>query len=74
MARRARRTSKYPRVAADLPAHLYARLHAAASLLGTPVHELIEKALESHLEDLDDTRRELIDRLASEVLVRTENN
>ncbi len=41
-------------------------------MLGTPIHELIEEALEARLEDLDDTKRELIDRVASETLVRTE--
>ena len=74
MAKRARRTSKYPRVATPLPAHLYARLQAASSVLGTSIHELIEKALESHLADLDDARHELIDRMASETLVRTDND
>ena len=73
MAKRSRQTSKYPRVATPLPAHLYARLQAASSVLGTPIHELIEEALESRLKDLDDTKRELIDRVASETLVRTDN-
>lgn len=73
MAKRARRSSKYPRVATPLPAHLYARLQAASSVLGTPIHELIEEALEARLDALDDTKRELIDRVASETLVRTDN-
>ena len=72
MARRERRTSKYPRVQAELPQHLYARLQATSTVLGRPLPELIEAALESFVEDLDDDRRELIDRVASEVLVRTE--
>ena len=43
-------------------------------MLAIPVDELLEKALESHLDaiGLDDTKRELIDRFASETLVRTE--
>lgn len=73
MARRERQAAKYPRVQADLPQHLYARLQAASTVLGQPLAELIEAALESHLEALDDDRRELIDRVASEVLVRTES-
>ena len=73
MARRERRPSKYPRVSADLPLHLYAKLRAASTVLGRPVAEIIEAALESHLEALDDDKRELIDRVASEVLVRTES-
>lgn len=72
MARRGRRAAKYPRQETDLPQHLYARLQAASTVLGKPLVELIEAALESHLEDLDDDKRELIDRVASEVLVRTE--
>ena len=43
-------------------------------MLAIPVDELLEKALESHLDaiGLDDAKRELIDRFASETLVRTE--
>ena len=70
---KARQVSKYPRVTAYLPPHLHARLQAASTVLGTPIYKLIEAALESHFEDLDDTKRELIDRVASEVLVRTES-
>jgi len=73
MAKRSRRTSKYPRVATPLPAHLYARLQAASSVLGTSIHQLIEEALDAHLAVLDDTKQELIDRVASETLVRTDN-
>ncbi len=72
MARRERRAAKYPRMEAELPQHLYARLQATSTVLGKPVAELIEAALESHLAALDDDKRELIDRVASEVLVRTE--
>ena len=74
MAKRGRH-AKYPPVATNIPAHLLARLQAVSSVLGIPVDELVEKALESHLEglDLDDVRRELIDRFASETLVRTES-
>ena len=74
MAKRGR-PAKYPRFSARIPTHLVARLQAASSVLGIPIDELIEKALETHLEglELDDTKRELIDRFASETLVRTES-
>ncbi len=73
MAKRGRQ-AKYPRFSARIPAHLVARMQAVASVLGVPVDELLEKALERYLESLqlDETRRELIDRFASETLVRTE--
>lgn len=45
-------------------------------MLAIPLDQLLEKALESHLDaiELDDTRRELIDRFASETMVRTESD
>ena len=74
MARRARQ-GKYPRVSTKIPSHLLARLQAASSVLEIPVDELLAKALESHLDaiELDETKRELIDRFASETMVRTES-
>lgn len=74
MAKRGRQP-KYPPVSARIPTHLRARLQAASTVLGIPFAELVERALESHLEslELDETKRELIDRFASETLVRTDN-
>ncbi len=74
MARRSQQ-AKYPRVSTTIPPHLLARLQAASSVLSIPVDELLAKALESHLDaiELDETRRELIDRFASETMVRTES-
>jgi len=73
MAKRGRQ-AKYPRFTAQIPAHLVARRQAASTVLGVPVDELLEKALATYREGLqiDDTKRELIDRFASETLVRTE--
>ena len=73
MAKRGR-NAKYPRVSTKIPPHLLARLQAASSVLALPVEELLESALESHLDaiELDETRRELIDRFAAETMVRTE--
>lgn len=75
MARRAR-AAKYPKTHLRIPTYLRARLQAAATVLGKPVHELIEEAVELHLESLGlaETERELIDRFASETLVRTEDD
>ena len=37
-------------------------------VLRTPLDRLVESALESHLDTLDEGQRELIDRLASETM------
>jgi hypothetical protein len=55
-----------------LPPHLHARLQAASMVLRTPLDRLVESALESHLDTLEEGQRELIDRLASETMSRTE--
>ncbi len=41
-------------------------------VLRTPLDRLVESALESHLDQLDEGQRELIDRLASETMSRME--
>jgi hypothetical protein len=43
-------------------------------VMRTPLDRLIESALESHLDHLDEGQRELIDRLASETMSRTERD
>lgn len=72
MARRGRGDRRYPRLDAALPPHLYARLHAASTVLGVSVDRLVETALETRLGELNETQLELIDRLASETVQRTE--
>jgi hypothetical protein len=41
-------------------------------VLRTPLDRLVESALESHLDHLDEEQRELIDRLAAETVTRME--
>ena len=43
-------------------------------MLRTPLDRLVESALESHLDNLDEGQRELIDRLASETMSRMERD
>ena len=43
-------------------------------VLRTPLDRLVESALESHLDHLDEAQRELIDRLASETMSRMERD
>lgn len=63
---------KYPKLTTELPAHVYARLHAAATVLKKPVHELVEAALVAHFATLSESKLELIDRVAASLLTRTE--
>jgi hypothetical protein len=72
MARRRRSPDRYPTLHSTLPPHLHARLQAASMVLRTPLDRLVESALESHLDTLEEGQRELIDRLASETMARTE--
>lgn len=74
MARRRRSPERYPTLSSSLPPHLHARLQAAALVLRTPLDRLVESALESHLDNLDEGQRELIDRLASETMSRMERD
>jgi len=70
--RKRRPPDRYPRLDTSLPPHLHARLQAASLVLRTPLERLVETALESHLDHLDEAQRELIDRLASETMSRME--
>jgi len=72
VARRRRAADRYPKLNSSLPPHLHARLQAASMVLRTPLDRLVESALESHLDTLDEGQRELIDRLASETMSRME--
>ncbi len=74
MVRKERQISKYPRLGRQLPPHLHARLQAASTVLGVSVDSLIETSLEAHIEGLEESTIELIDRIASETMVRTEND
>ena len=74
MARGSRGPAKYPRSQPELPHYLYARLQAASTVLGMSVPELIESAVDGRLAELDEVKRELIDRIASETLVRTQSD
>ena len=71
MARR-RKIPRYPPLVVELPPYLRARLLAAATVLGQKPHELVEDALAGRLDELDQERLELVDRLAAETLRRTE--
>ena len=64
--------ARYPRLSMGLPPHLHARLQAASLVLKTPVQDLVEKAVESHISGLGEDVRELIDRVAAETVMRTE--
>jgi hypothetical protein len=63
---------RYPRLVTELPRHLEVRLQAAATVLRLPAEALLEQALERRLSDLSDEQRELVDRVASETVMRTE--
>ena len=67
-----KRSSRYPRLETRLPPHLLARLDAASTILKRPVDELVAEALELHLGQLEEDKRELIDRVAASLLTRTE--
>jgi hypothetical protein len=72
VARKRRAPDRYPKLHSSLPPHLHARLQAASMVLRIPLDRLVESALESHLDQLDEGQRELIDRLASETMSRME--
>jgi hypothetical protein len=72
VAKRRQSPDRYPRLRTSLPPHLHARLQAASMVLRTPLDRLVEIALESHLDHLDEGQRELIDRLAAETVTRME--
>lgn len=41
-------------------------------MLARPAESILERALEGYFEGLDEAQRELVDRFASELLIRTE--
>lgn len=63
---------KYPKLVTRLPPYLHARLHATSTVLGTPVEQLIESALDAQFTRLDEPQRELIDRVAASLIHTTE--
>lgn len=71
MVKRRQSEEGYPALMTDLPPHLHARLVAASAVLRVPIENLVESALEAHLEGLEPGQQELIDRLASETVRRT---
>lgn len=69
---RSKRQPRYPPLATPLPAHLHARLQAAATVLKVPVERVLEAALETHFRGLPELQRELIDRVAASLLQSSE--
>lgn len=66
------RNQRYPKLETPISPSLHARLQAAAVVLGETADELLERALERELATLDQERRELLDRLASSLLSRSD--
>ena len=63
---------RYPKLETTLSPSLHARLQAAAVVLGESADDVLERALERELSSLSGERRELLDRLASSLLTRSE--
>jgi hypothetical protein len=59
---------RYPPLPPQLPAHLVARLHATARVLGTTPEQIVAQALDGMVGSLGRDKRELIDRIAASLL------
>ena len=67
-ARRGSRDPRYPPLTLKLPAHVVARLHATARVLGTTPEDVVDRALDEQASSLGPDQRELIDRIATSLL------